>query len=109
MMNDREPIVVEKPTQITPLEAALNALNAEITSKHLHLEPAPWRALREYVAELEEENDALSAELAVVIFNLKLLFNADYESMEWNACYDRLMEYSDNDNFAALAPQELNE
>jgi hypothetical protein len=54
-MNDREPIVVEKPTQITPLEAALNALNTEITSKHLRLEPAPWRALREYVAELATE------------------------------------------------------
>ena len=55
MMNDRDPIVVQGPTQITPLEAALNALNAEITSKHLHLEPAPWRALRDYVAELATE------------------------------------------------------
>ena len=53
MMNDRDPTIVQGPAPITPLEAALNALNAEITSKHLHLEPAPWRALRDYVAELE--------------------------------------------------------
>jgi hypothetical protein len=53
MMHDRDPIIVQGPEPITPLEAALNALNAEITSKHLYLEPAPWKALREYVAELE--------------------------------------------------------
>jgi hypothetical protein len=58
---------------------------------------------------LEEENNALGAELAVVVLNLKLLFNLDYESLEWNACYDRLMDYIDSGDFAALAPQELNE
>ena len=60
-----EPIVVEKPAQITPLEAALKALNADITSKHLYLEPAPRRALREYVESLDIENVRLTALLEV--------------------------------------------
>jgi len=58
------------------------------------------------IKEIMDERDALRIELALVKFNLKLLFNIDYESMEWNACYDRLMDYIDNDNFAALAPKE---
>ena len=62
--------------------------------------------LEQLVDILSAERDALRVKLEVVKFNLKLLFNADYESMEWNACYDRLMDYSDNDNFAALTPKE---
>ena len=61
--------------------------------------------LEQLVDILSAERDALRVKLEVVKFNLKLLFNADYESMEWNDCYDRLMDYSDNDNFAALAPK----
>ena len=62
MMHDREPIIVQGPAKITPLEAALKALNADITSKHLYLEPAPWAALRDYVAELDAENGRLKNE-----------------------------------------------
>ena len=49
------PIIVAGPEPITPLAAALAALNADITSKPLYLEAAPHAALRDYVAELEAE------------------------------------------------------
>ena len=67
MMHDREPIIVQGPAKITPLEAALKALNADITSKHLYLEPAPWRALREYVAELEAESTKFTTALIAIM------------------------------------------
>jgi len=54
----QRPIVVAGAEPITPLAAALAALNADITSKPLYLEAAPHAALRDYVAELEEITEA---------------------------------------------------
>ena len=54
-----EPIVVtDTPEQITPLQAALDALNSDVGDKYLYLPPSVWKALRDYVAELEEITEA---------------------------------------------------
>ena len=84
MMNDREPIIVQGPAKITPLEAALKALNADITSKHLYLEPAPWRALREYVAELEA--DLTEREIALISIMGRSCKN--YTSPQYGTCIE---------------------
>ena len=59
-----EPIVVEKPAQITPLAAAMIALG-DTSSKMAYLEPRVREQLFLHIRQLEEENERLRAELAI--------------------------------------------
>ena len=58
MMNDREPIIVQGPAPITPLEAAMIALG-DTSSKMTYLEPRVRERLFMHIRQLEEENEAL--------------------------------------------------
>ena len=64
MMHDREPIIVQGPAKITPLEAALIALG-DTSSKVAYLEPRVREKLFLYIRQLEEENERLRAELSI--------------------------------------------
>ena len=65
-----EPIVVEKPAQITPLEAAMIALG-DTSSKMAYLEPRVREQLFLHIRQLEEENEALRESVRAVIRRLE--------------------------------------
>ena len=103
-----EPIIVKGPAPITPLEAGMIALG-DTSSKTTYLDPRVRERLFMHIRQLEEENEALRVESSAVKFNLEIMFNLDYESLEWDACYDRFIEYVDSgfDISTLLASQEL--
>ena len=70
MMHDREPIIVQGPAQITPLEAAMIALG-DTSSKMAYLEPRVREQLFLHIRQLEEENEALRESVRAVIRRLE--------------------------------------
>ena len=64
MMHDREPIIVQGPSPITPLAAAMIALG-DTSSKVAYLEPRVRERLFMYIRQLEEENERLRVELSI--------------------------------------------
>ena len=70
MMHDREPIIVQGPAKITPLEAAMIALG-DTSSKVAYLEPRVREQLFLHIRQLEEENEALRESVRAVIRRLE--------------------------------------
>ena len=70
MMHDREPIIVQGPSPITPLAAAMIALG-DTSSKVAYLEPRVRERLFMHIRQLEEENESLRESVRAAIRRLE--------------------------------------